>query len=102
MKPRSEPLLLPRIRDAIAELQVLVRSQYPEAAFRIIGSPDDAEGVYLIATVDVEEPDLILDAVVDRVIEMQVEEDLPVHVVPVRPSRSEETSTIVASGLGHA
>jgi len=41
--------------------------------------------VYLDATVDVVDTDEVMDVVVDRLLAMQVEEDLPVYVIALRP-----------------
>ncbi len=38
-----------------------------------------------MATVDSEDPDDVFSAVVDRLVDIQVEEGLPVYVVPSRP-----------------
>lgn len=76
----------PRIRAAVAELQDLIRRSYPNATFSTsIGYGDDLDGVYLRATVDVEDTDEVVDLFIDRLVDMHVEEGLPVHVIPVRP-----------------
>ena len=41
--------------------------------------------MYLDATVDVVDTDEVMDVVVDRLLAMQVEEDLPVYVIALRP-----------------
>jgi len=40
--------------------------------------------VHLEATFDVDDPETILDLVIDRVLELQVDERLPIHVIPLR------------------
>ena len=37
------------------------------------------------AIVDVEDTDEVVDVFIDRMLEMQIDEDLPVYVIPVRP-----------------
>ena len=74
----------PRIAEAVAELQALIKSRYPDAHFDV-SAGDDPEGVYLTATVDLEDPDEVTDLVIDRTLQLQVEEQLPVYVVPIRP-----------------
>jgi hypothetical protein len=37
-----------------------------------------------VVTVDVDDADAVLDIVIDRVMELQIEEGLPVHVIPLR------------------
>ena len=74
----------PGVREAIAELQGLIGRKYQNAAFETTHG-DDPEGLYLTAIVDVEDTDQVFDLVVDRLIEMQVDEHLPIYVVPVKP-----------------
>jgi hypothetical protein len=72
-----EPRSNPRLGDAVAE-------RYPDAVFSV-SSGDDPEGTYITATVDVADTDEVFDVVVERLLEMQVEEGLSVYVLPVRP-----------------
>ncbi len=73
-----------RIQPAISELEGLISSRYPSATFTV-GFGDDPEGLYLTATVDVEDTDVVMDVVIDRLLTLQIDEGLPVYVVPVRP-----------------
>jgi hypothetical protein len=75
-----------RVQDAVRELKQMLLQRYPDATFEITPGPDDPESIHLIATVDVEDSDTVLDVVIDRLLALQVEERLPVHVIPVRPS----------------
>jgi hypothetical protein len=72
------------IQQAISELEGLIRSRYPSATFAV-GIGDDPEGVYLVPTVDVEDTDVVMDVVIDRLLQLQIDEGLPVYVVPIRP-----------------
>ena len=72
-----------RVEAAIAELQGLIQERYPSATFSV-DSGEDPGSVWLTATVDVEDTDEVFDVVVDRVLEIQIEEGLPIHVIPVR------------------
>jgi hypothetical protein len=74
----------PAIQSALTELQGMIQSRWPEATF-VVSEGDDPEGVYLDAVVDIDDPDEVMDLVVDRLLDLQVEQQLPVHVVPVRP-----------------
>jgi hypothetical protein len=74
----------PRMQAAIAELQDLIRGRYPEARFDV-GYGEDPEGVYLTATVDVEDRDEVVDVFIERLVDLHVAEGLPLHVLPVRP-----------------
>ncbi len=79
----------PRTEQALAELTDMVRRRYPAATFEVAPGQDEADAVHLIATVDVEDPDEVLDVVIDRVLELQIEEGLPVHLIPTRPLERE-------------
>jgi hypothetical protein len=81
-------LLDGRIQAAIAELQALIEQRYPDATFSLSHPEDEPASVELTAVVDVDDPDEVLDLVIDRVVELQVDEQLPIHVVPIRtPAR---------------
>jgi len=78
----------PRIQQALTELQDMIAARWPAASFAV-SRGDDPEGLYLDATVDLDDPDEVMDLVVDRLLELQVDERLPVHVVPLRtPERA--------------
>src|SRR3989344_5690124 len=70
---------------AIEELKGIVRERYPTATFEIARLEDDPTAWQLITTVDIENPHDVMDIVVDRVLTMQIEENIPVHVIPIRP-----------------
>jgi hypothetical protein len=44
-----------------------------------------AKGLYVLATVDVEDLDCVTDAFIDRLLELQIDEGLPIYIVPVSP-----------------
>ncbi len=73
-----------RIDSAIAELREKVGRRYPGATFEVFDG-EDPEGTYLRATVDVEDTDEVLDVVIDRLLELEVEESLPLYFVATRP-----------------
>jgi hypothetical protein len=83
MSERRIPIT-PRMEEAVAELQALIASHYPEATFSV-GDGDDPEGIYLTAVVDVENMRDVIEVFLDRLVDMQVDEELPVFVVPIRP-----------------
>jgi hypothetical protein len=76
-----------RTRAALTELQGLVTQHFPDATFRVEGAIDDPAIVHLVATVDADFDD-VLDHVIDRVMAFQIDDELPVHVIPVRPRAS--------------
>lgn len=73
-----------RIQSALAELQGMIVRSYPQATFEV-SQGEDPEGIYLTPTVDVEDTEEVFDVVVDRLLEMQIDQQLPVYVIPVRP-----------------
>lgn len=79
---RNEPDT--RIRQAMAELQDAIASHYPVATFTVGPGGENEDGVYLTVQVDLDDPDVVLDLVVDRVLELQFEKGLPIHVTPIR------------------
>ena len=83
-----------RLEAAVAEMQATIRSRYPDATFTI-GPGHDPPGLYMTATVDVEDSDEVFDLIVGRLLKMQVDEGLPLYVLPVErvgtESRSEPT-----------
>ena len=74
----------PQVERAVQELTTLVASRYPDAEF-VVNEGEDPDGVYIIATVDVEDPDEITDLVIERMMELQIDEHVPVYVIPIRP-----------------
>jgi hypothetical protein len=84
-----EATLDSRRREAIEELSRLIRQRYPTAQFDVSPDPDDPDITLLWATVDVDDPDQVLDLVMERAPQLQVDEGVPVYVVPIRtPERS--------------
>jgi len=74
----------PRMGRALEELADLVRRSYPDTTFQVAPSEEDATIVHLIARVDVDDPDEVADLVMDRMIEMQIDEGLPIYLIPLR------------------
>jgi len=75
----------PRIQAALDELRAMIPQRYPAANFTVTRG-EDPEGVYLNPIVDVEDLDEVADVVTDRLVDMQVEEGLPIYVVPEWPT----------------
>jgi hypothetical protein len=69
----------PRTQAALDELRGLIRAAYPTATFDIKWGREPI-GIYLTATLDIEELDDADGLVTSRLMEMQVEEGLPVYV----------------------
>lgn len=73
-----------RIQSAIAELQRCLQTRFPDATF-VVTEGEDPEGTYLVVTVDVEDTDEVVEVVRDQLFRMQVEEALPLYLVPALP-----------------
>lgn len=82
----------PRLERAIAELSARIKAKYPATSFAVQQGIDDPLETWLVATVDIEDPDEVVDLVVDRLLELQIDEQMPLHVLPVHtPERIAET-----------
>jgi hypothetical protein len=44
-----------------------------------------AWGTYLIVRIDVEDPDEVVDVYAEKLLSLQVDEELPLYIIPVRP-----------------
>jgi hypothetical protein len=81
---RTQPLDS-RTLCAIEELQRLILQHYPAATFEVQLGQDDPEAIHLVARVDLEDTDAVLDLVMDRMMEIQIEDEIPIFVIPTRP-----------------
>ena len=84
MKTEKHTRITSRIKEAIHELGGLITDHFPQAEF-VIEEGFDPEGGYLIAIVDIDDTDEVIGVVGDRLVELQVDEGLPVYVTPLRP-----------------
>ena len=103
MKSENHVHLTPRMQEAIQELKRLITARFAQATF-VVEEGFDPEGVYLVTSVDIVDTDEVIAVVGDRLVEMQVDEGLPVYVTPLRPIervvaelRNRETATPPAS-----
>lgn len=74
----------PRIQSAVTELQDLITRHYPQASFTL-AEGEDPEGVYLTATADTEDLGVVLELAGERLVDLQVEQGLPLYLVATRP-----------------
>lgn len=74
----------PAQQQALVKLQQLIQAHYPDAVFEVGPGGDDPEGTYITAIVDLEDPDEVMDLVIERLLSFQIEESLPIQVVPIR------------------
>jgi len=73
----------PRIMGVVTELEEIIAQQYPTVMFEVFEG-EDPPGIYLRATVDSEDPDQLMDLVIDRLLPLQVEERLPLYFIAAR------------------
>lgn len=73
----------PQMQAAISELRELITRHFPATTFDV-GLEDDPDGVYVTATVDTDDTDEVMDVYLDRLIDLQIEQGLALHIVPVR------------------
>lgn len=85
MRARRASPQTPAITAALAELRQLILHKYPDARFDVRRGVDDPDSFELTATVDVEDGFDVLDLVMDRVLDFQQKNGLPIHVIPVQP-----------------
>jgi hypothetical protein len=62
----------------------IFRSRYPTATFDVAPDMDDPDITILWTTVDGDDLDEVLDLVSERQLHWQIEEGVPVYVVPIR------------------
>ncbi len=73
----------PKMQAAVDELQQLILAHFPLTTFTV-GEAEEPDGVYMRAIVDVDDADEVADVFMNRLVDFQVEENLPIHVVTVR------------------
>ena len=84
MRAKHLALDTSHIQATIMELQGLILQHYPNTTFDVVHG-DDPTGIYVLATVDVEDTEAVVDIYIDRLLELQIDAGLAVYVVPVRP-----------------
>ncbi len=83
-KGRCIKLTDPHVTAAIEELKGLIAAQYPDATFESYEG-DDPAGIYLCATVDIEDSSDALTPALDKLYDLEVEQGLPIYVVTSQP-----------------
>lgn len=83
MNAEPEGIEQSRMDAAVAEMQQLILSHFPGTTFTV-EEWDEPDSVYMRAIVDVGDTDEVIEVILDRLVEMQVEENLPIYVVPIR------------------
>lgn len=82
--PEIQIIITPRAQAALDELRALIAEHYPRATFAVQRGHEPA-GIYLVATVDIEDTDEVLDVFMDRLVDIQVEDGIPVYVTVRQP-----------------
>jgi hypothetical protein len=70
--------------EASTELESLIRKAYPDASVSRLWL-DDPEGMHLRVVVAADDPEDVFNLVCDRLLRFQIEEELPLYLVPLRP-----------------
>ena len=84
MNQKNSIHLTLRMQEAVEELKRLITERFSDASF-VVEEGFDPEGIYLIPTVDIADTDDVLAVVGDRLVDLQVDEGLPLYVTPLRP-----------------
>jgi len=84
MSVQRAPVDDPRLLAAASELRDLIAARYPGATFELT-SGDDPVGLYLIPIVDVDDTEDVAEVIAERLLALQIDDELPVYVFPVRP-----------------
>lgn len=83
MTPEHRFPLSPRMEAAIAEMKQLIANRFPMTTFTVY-EWDDPEGIFVDAVVDTDDLEEVTDLFRDRLLDLQVEELLPLFVIPER------------------
>ena len=84
MKQEHPIPLTPAMEKAVNELKGTIAERFPQASF-VVEEGFDPKGIYLVTTVDIADTDEVIDVIGDRLVELQVDESLPIYVTPLRP-----------------
>ena len=74
----------PRVLQAADELAALVRARYPAAQFRLCSHPEESTTTLLEVTVDLDDPEEVLDLVFERMEQLRIDEGVPILVLPLQ------------------
>ncbi len=85
----NESVLDARMKNAIDELTGLILARFPSTSFSVEHDSEE-DVVFVYATVDVDDPDEVMDCFLPRLRELREPQWLPLHIVPMRtPERRE-------------
>jgi hypothetical protein len=83
-QPQTRDVVDLPIEQGIAGLKEMILARFPGTVFQAFPNTDPP-GIYLRVTVDIDDPDEVIDLILPRLVEMQLEEGLPIYPVAVRP-----------------
>jgi hypothetical protein len=90
-----------RVCAALVELTAIIAKRYPSAQFEVLQGSDPL-GIYLRPIVSADEAEDVLELVMDRLLDLQVEDGLPLYVFPIWTQECElsrtQTQVTMASG----
>jgi hypothetical protein len=87
-----------KTQRVLAEIQARITAVYPEATFTV-ALGEDPVGIYLDAYTDAPDGFAVLDLVSDWLVDLNVNEGLAVHVIPLpTPARA---ATAASGGTTH-
>jgi hypothetical protein len=81
----------PRIQAALEEIKALILERHSDAIFHVTYGEDPC-GIYLKAIVDIDDTDEVTDLYTDRLVDLQVEEELPIYIIPLADTRANRRS----------
>ena len=82
--PEVQIVITPRAQAALDELRSLIAAKFPEATFEIHKGYEPA-GIYLVATVDIEDMQDVVEVFIERLVDIQVDDGIHVYVNVKRP-----------------
>jgi hypothetical protein len=83
MKTVEEYMADERMRSAVEEIESVIKAKYPDVTFEPYVW-HDPEGLYLRTEVDIDDTEEVTDLVIDRLVRMYFDEEIPIHLIPVR------------------
>ena len=84
MTEEVQIIITPRAQAALDELQALIAARFPQATFTVHKGYEPA-GIYLVTTVDTDDTDEVVEVFIDRLVDIQVEDGIPVYVTVRQP-----------------
>ena len=81
-----------KTQRVLAEIQARITAVYPEATFTVAQGEDPA-GIYLDAYTDAPDGFAVLDLVSDWLVDLNVNEGLVVHVIPL-PTQARDAAAV--------